>query len=110
MSFVNDLKQALLELPTIKRIKELENFIDSNPKLNHLLDQLKMKQKQMVQAKEFHQQKQYSIYEAEYKALYNEILNYPFVEEYLDLLEEANTLLLDVSNIIEKRINSRLKD
>ncbi|MDE5715812.1 MAG: YlbF family regulator [Anaeroplasmataceae bacterium] len=105
---MNDLKQAVLELPLVKRIQELESVIDSNQNLNLLLNQLKEKQQQMINAKEYHQTRQYKLYEEEYNSIYNAILDYPFVEEYLDLLEQANNLLLDISGIIDNKINSNI--
>ena len=37
-----------------------------------------------------------------YAYLYEEVLDFPFVEEYLDLLEEANNKLLDICFIMKK--------
>lgn len=102
---MNDLKQAILSLPLVQRIQELEGCIDSNEKLNGSIKQLKNLQKQMVHAKEFHQPNQYQEYKKEYDILYNEILDIPFVEEYLDLLDEANQMLLDIANHIQTKLN-----
>lgn len=102
---MNDLKQAILSLPLVQRIHELEGYIDSNKKLNESIKQLKDLQKQMVHAKEYHQPNQYQEYKKEYDSLYNEILDIPFIEEYLDLLDEANQLLLDIANHIQTKIN-----
>lgn len=95
-------------MPEVKRIYELENFIDQNKELQKLLKHLKEVQKQMIHAKEFHQPNQYLVYKQEYDAIYNKILDFPFVEEYLELLEEMNSKLSEITNIIENRINSYL--
>ncbi|MDE6583883.1 MAG: YlbF family regulator, partial [Anaeroplasmataceae bacterium] len=87
---MNELKKAFLDIPEIKRLKELEFVLDSNPQLNEKILALKDKQKQMVNAKEYHQLKQYNVYSSEYDQIYQEILDFPFVEEYLDLLELVN--------------------
>lgn len=105
---MNKIKEEFENLALVKRIKELEHFIDNNALLNDLLNQLKETQKKMVNAKEFNQPKQYAIYKEEYDSIYEEILDFPFVEEYLDLLDEANQKLLEISNIIEKTINDKL--
>ncbi len=105
---MNKLKAEFENLPLVKRIKELEHFIDNNANLNALLVKLKEIQKKIVNAKEFNQPKQLAIYKKEYDNVYATILDFPFVEEYLDLLEEANQKLLDISNIIEKTINDKL--
>ena len=64
----------------------------------------------MVNAKEFNQWNQYAIYKKEYENIYNEILEYPFMEEYLSLLHEANEILGNISFIIESKINNVLKN
>ena len=106
---MNDLKEAIQQEAVVKRIHELENYIDSNIELKEKMQDLKLLQKQMVNAKEYGQVKQYSLYNDEYQKLYQQILDYPFVEEYLELLEEANQMLITVTNIIETKINSKLR-
>lgn len=102
------MKNKFLETPEIKRLKELEAVLDSNAQLDEKIFALKQKQKQMVNAKEYHQLKQYNAYSSEYHQIYQEILDFPFVEEYLDLLELVNNELLNITNIIEKKINKKL--
>lgn len=105
---MNELKKAFLEAPEIKRLKELELVLNGNTQLNEKILALKNKQKQMVNAKEYHQLKQYNVYSSEYQQIYQEILDFPFVEEYLELLEFANEKMLNISNIIEQKINKKL--
>ncbi len=105
---MNKLREEFLKTPEITRLKELELVLDNNTQLNEKISDLKNKQKQMINAKEYHQTKQYQVYYSEYQQLYQEILDYPFVEEYLDLLEIANEELLNISNIIEQKINKKL--
>ncbi|MDE6047274.1 MAG: YlbF family regulator [Anaeroplasmataceae bacterium] len=106
---MNDLKEAFQQEAVVKRIHELENYIDTNIELKEKMQNLKLLQKQMVNAKEYGQSKQYALYNDEYQKLYQQILDYPFVEEYLDLLEEANQMLITVTNIIETKINLKLR-
>jgi cell fate (sporulation/competence/biofilm development) regulator YmcA (YheA/YmcA/DUF963 family) len=106
---VNKLKEEFLNTELVKRIHSLEKVIDSNIELNNKLDTLKELQKKMVNSKEFNQINQYKVYKNEYDKLYEEVLEFPFVEEYLDLLEEANNKLLDICYIIENKINNELK-
>ena len=63
----------------------------------------------MVNSKEFNQINQYKVYKDDYDKLQIEVLEFPFVEEYLDLLEEANNKLLDICYIIENKITNELK-
>ena len=106
---MNKLKEEFLNTDLVKRIQSLEKIIDNNPTLNEKLNSLKNLQKKMVNAKEFNQINQYKAYKEEYDSLYAEILEFPFVEEYLDLLEQANNTLLDICYIIENKINNELK-
>lgn len=106
---MNKLKEEFLNTELVKRIHSLENYIDNNETLNSKLKELKDLQKKMVNAKEFNQINQYKLYKEEYDKLYNEVLDFPFVEEYLELLEEANNKLLDICYIIENKINNELK-
>lgn len=110
VSFVNSIINAFEELPLIKRLHSLEEKIDNNFVLNEKIDLLKNKQKQMINAKEFNQWNQYAIYKKEYDNIYNDILEYPFVEEYLELLKEANEILGNISYIIENKINKTLNE
>ena len=106
---MNKLKEEFLNTDLVKRIQSLEKIIDNNPTLNEKLNSLKELQKKMVNAKEFNQINQYKAYKEEYDKLYSEILEFPFVEEYLELLEQANNILLDICYIIENKINKELK-
>ena len=107
---MNELKQAVVSLPLVKRVQEIERYIDSNLELKKNIDALKELQKKMVHAKEFQQPKQYQVYKKEYDELYQMILDQPFVEEYLDLLEEANSILGEITGLIESKINTKLKE
>lgn len=102
---MNNVIKAFNELPIIERLHALEEKIDNNKELNDKINLLKNKQKQMINAKEFNQWKQYAIYKKEYEEIYDLILEFPFVEEYLMLLKEANEILGNVSFIIENKIN-----
>ena len=106
---MNKLKEEFLNTELVKRIHSLEKVIDSNVELNNKLNTLKELQKKMVNSKEFNQINKYKVYKDEYDSLYTEVLEFPFVEEYLDLLEEANNKLLDICYIIENKINNELK-
>ena len=106
---MNKLKEEFLNTDLVKRIHSLEKVIDNNENINSKLIELKELQKKMVNAKEFNQINQYKVYKEEYDDLYDEILEFPFVEEYLELLEEANNKLLDICYIIENKINKELK-
>ncbi len=110
VSFVNEIKTHLIDTPLVQRIQHLEKILDSNQQLNDMINNLKNIQKKMVNAKEFQQTKQYEVYKAEYDQIYAKILDFPFVEEYLSLLDEANDILLNICNRIEMKINSKIRE
>lgn len=106
---MNKIKENLLETELVKRLQALEKVLDQNEVLRQYIDNLKQKQKQMVHAKEFNQQRQYQVYYEEYQNIYHQILEFPFVEEYIALLEEVNDILLTISGCIETTINQALE-
>lgn len=113
MSFVNEriagIKAYFLSLPEVKRIRELEHYIDTNPEIQTAFAAVKAKQKQLVHAREFRQERQYEIYAKEYENLKEKLMDLPFVEEYLELLEQVNLLLKDFSLGVEEEIRAFLK-
>ncbi len=105
MSRIKEVKVEFLATPEVKRIKELEAFIDNNDDINSLFIRLKEIQKQMVHAREYNQPNQYNIYKDEYNSVYNELLDMPFMEEYLELLEIVDGRLSSFTYTVEKEIN-----
>ena len=96
-------------LEEVKRIKELEPYIDSSPVIKNKLDEMKDIQKHMINAKEYHQKNQYLVYEEEYNKIKEEIIDLPFVAEYLELLDivnnELSNLTEEISYELDKLIN-----
>lgn len=105
---ITEIKKEFLLLPEVIRIQELEKYIDNNTSINNKLNELKEKQKQMVNAKEYNQLNQYKIYLDEYNNLKSELLDLPFVEEYLELLEIVNEKLTGLTNEIEYKLNKAI--
>jgi len=101
---VNDIIEYLNSLPEVKRLKELETYIDKNDRINSKIKELKELQKKMVNSKEFNQPKQYNEYKNQYKSLFEKINDMPFVEEYLELLEIVDNILKDLTDNIEIKI------
>ena len=106
---IDEIKNELLGMPEVIRFKELEGYINKNERINTLFSQVKEKQKQMINAKEFNQHNQYNIYNKEYNDLLNELYNLPFVEEYLELVDIINQKLGSLSFLIEKELESKMK-
>ena len=106
---IDEIKNELLGMPEVIRFKELEGYINKNERINTLFSQVKEKQKQMINAKEFNQHNQYNIYNKEYNDLLNELYNLPFVEEYLELDDIINQKLGSLSLLIEKELENKMK-
>ena len=94
------------EKPEVKRIKELESFIDNNKEIEAKYNELLELQKLMVSSKEFHQVKQYNMYMEEYEKKKNEFFDLPFVYEYIECLNIVSDDLENYKELLEKRIKS----
>ncbi len=110
MNNIDELKNYINNLEETKRYKELEKYIDNNEKIKLKFAELKEKQKQLVNAKEFNQLKQAKIYEDEYNKIKEELFNMPFVEEYVELVEIINEKLDLIANEIENKLDKIIND
>jgi len=93
-------------LPEVKRIKELEPYIDKNKKIQAQFQLVKKCQRAYVLKKELKQN-----YDTELE-IYNKekanLLDMPFVEEYLELMDIVHQLLEDLTNSIEKGLYKKI--
>lgn len=105
MSRIDSLKEYFLNIPEVKRIHELEPYIDSNENIKNKLKELKAIQKKMVNSKEYNQINQYNAQKKEYELKKEELLDIPFVEEYLELISIVDEMLVDVASSIESKID-----
>ena len=98
------------ELPEVIRLKELEPYIKNNEDINNKFKYMKDLQKKMVASREFDLINQYNEYKKEYEMVKEELLNMPFVDEYLELVDNVNQLLNNLSEeinyLIDKEINN----
>ena len=95
-------------MPEVERIHELEAYIDNNKDIKQAIDSLKDIQRKMVSSKEFNQEKQYQMYLLEYNKKKEELLNMPFLEEYLELIEEVGYKLNDLSYFISNELHKKI--
>ncbi len=109
MSEIEALKQAFAEYPWFERLKELEQVIDCNADLSLKIRRLKQTQKKMVQSEEAGKIREWTHLSEEYETIFKEVLDFPFVEEYLDLLDLAYDKLKTAQYIAEQKINRCLK-
>lgn len=108
MKTKNDIIQYFSNLPEVIRIKELENYIDNNKQIKSKFNEIKSLQKHMMNAKEFNQMNQYHEYEKEYSIKKKELLELPFVEEYLELLDIVSLMLENLTNGISNKIDKMI--
>lgn len=105
-------KEKIIEyfnnLPEVIRLKELKNYIESNKNITTKFEEIKDIQKKIVNAKEFNQFNQLKVYELEYKKLNEELLNIPFVEEYLELMDYVNSIILNLEKELEFNLNKKI--
>ncbi len=104
----NRLLDYFNNIPEVIRLKELKNYIESNEKIINKFDEIKDLQKKMVNAKEFNQINQLKAYEEEYKRLNSELLDIPFVEEYLELMNQVDLMIQGFINNVEYEINKKI--
>ncbi|MGM9969106.1 MAG: YlbF family regulator [Anaeroplasma sp.] len=108
MNSLDKVIDYILALPEVKRIHELENYIDNNQRINSIFNKLKQLQVQMVNSKEYNQINQYKNQLDEYNKLKEELFDLPFVEEYLELLNIVDNILLDMTGYIEDNLDKRI--
>ena len=108
MNSKDKLSEYFNNLEEVKRIKELEGYIDNNKDIKNKFNELKDLQKKLVNAKEYNQINQYNVYLKEYNNLKNELLDLPFVEEYLELLDYVNNMLNYLTKSIEMDIDKKI--
>ena len=102
------IKDYLNSLPEVIRIHELEGYIDNNEEIKARLKEMRLIQKQMVNSREYNQMRQYKLQRDEYEKIKAELLDLPFVEEYLELLDIVDNILLTLTNEIENKINKKI--
>ena len=104
----NKLLDYFNNIPEVIRLKELKNYIESNEKIINKFDEIKNVQKQIVNAKEFNQINQLKVYEDEYKRLNQELLDIPFVEEYLELMNYVDQMINSFVKEVEYQIDTKI--
>lgn len=104
----NKLLDYFNNIPEVIRLKELKNYIESNEKIINKFDEIKNVQKQIVNAREFNQINQLKVYEDEYKRLNQELLDIPFVEEYLELMNYVDQMIKSFVKEVEYQIDKKI--
>lgn len=102
------IKEYFNSLEEVKRIHELEPLIDNNKEIKEKLDELLDLQHRLVHSKYYKESNRDELEEL-YNQKKNELINLPFLEEYLELLDIVDEMLKNysykISQSIEKDIN-----
>ena len=110
MNSTDKLIDSINDLPEVKRLKELDNYINNNKNINDKLNEMRTIQKKMVNAKEFDQMNQYIEYKKEYDSIIKELYDLPFVEEYMELIDYVNNVLANIKDRIESEIDNKINN
>ena len=105
---INELITAINSLPNIKRLHELEKIIDNNQAILEKFDELKETQKRIVNSKHYGLFNQAKLDEERLKEIKKDMSDIPFLEEYLELLEEAYLMISNISKLIEGELNNHI--
>ncbi len=105
---LTDLIKSIGELPLIKRLHELEIVIDKNVELKDTFKELKEMQKRYVNSKHYGLINEALLDKKKIEELKNNIEDTPLLNEYMDLLEEAYSMLLSIKKIIEGELNNHI--
>ena len=92
----------------VKRIKELENYIDNNKEIKEKYNELIDLQKKIISSKEFNQLKQYKMYLTIYEEKKNEFFELPFVWEYMENINYIKGELDDFRVLLESKIKKEV--
>ena len=108
MNNIDGIKEYFNSLPEVKRIHELEPYIDNSKKINDTFNELKSIQRKMVEAKEYKDLDNFELLKASYEKKKDELLDLPFVEEYLELIEIVGNMLHELTSSISDLIDKKL--
>lgn len=88
----------------INRYKELEHIINNNKEIKKILDESKTIQKELVHAENLNKPEQLNKLKIEYNDKMEELANQPLLMEYLDLQNEINDFLQDITKVINNSL------
>ncbi len=102
MNSLNSLLSTLNNDEIIKRFKQLEQVINNDQTLLNILKTFKDIQKQYVQ--ESHYNKVSREVQDAYSSMQKKLLEYPLISEYLELIEDVNNILQNITYMIENSL------
>lgn len=98
----DDLITLIKENSVIKEYKRLEEIVNNDSKLLKEVEELKDLQKQLVNLNHIGKEKMAALIENKYNKMLERINKNPIIHNYLELQDEINELLREITTIIEK--------
>lgn len=105
---MNELTKLIDTLKDNKKViefKTLEKAVNENEELKTQLLELFELQQEMVQLKHIQKYQMYEIVKKDYEEKRDKLENDPLVSSFLELQEEIEYLLLQITSIIEDELN-----
>lgn len=105
----NKLFELLDKDPNLTRLHNLEKVLDKNEDIKELIAKKQNISKQLMNARALRLTNAVNEFKAEYETVNQQLMDYPFISEYFDLLDYYNDLLKNMISYLEFKINNGLK-
>lgn len=105
MKEVNNIIELIKSDPKYNRFHEISLLINNDKKIKIKLSKIKNIQKELVNVIHLEKNNAIKALQREYESLMDELLEIPLLNEYLDLVNYYNDLILTIKDIIEGEIN-----
>jgi cell fate (sporulation/competence/biofilm development) regulator YmcA (YheA/YmcA/DUF963 family) len=109
MRTLDEMMTMIKNDPSIQRYKELESIILKDKRLKSEIQQLKVIQKQMVNAEHIGKMQAHQQYKSTYETRLDALYEHPLLSEYLALQSDINHLLQEIVGILEDGINKDIE-
>lgn len=110
MSKQDELLHLIRTSDLVLKAEKLKRVIELNPKYLELFQKLLSLQKKMVQKDQSGDRTGFEIAKEEYEKVHQNLLEAPAVAEYLNCTEELNSLMMEVTSILNESLNFSKKD
>lgn len=109
MKTLDTMLKMIEEDQSIQRYKQLEAIIMKDKKLKTEIQQLKVIQKQMVNAEHIGKTEAHKQFKSTYETRLEALYDHPLLSEYLALQSDINHLLQEIAGILEDGINKDIE-
>lgn len=100
----NVIIKLLKEDPKLKRFQKMALVINEDQDIKNKINEIKNIQKEILNVKHLNKTNAIKALQKQYDGLMVELLEYPLLNTYLDLLNYYNELILTIKGIIESEI------